>query len=146
MPFRRFLAAGILAFCLAVAPGPSGVQAQEGLPKLTTDNFAATVKSEQGLVLVAFVAKWCRFCQKQIPELIGLQRNRAASVNVYLVDVEEEPDIAQAYDAEVLPTMVLLYQGSMVAGSAGALYGDELTSWVTDTKKSLKIQPESQSF
>jgi thioredoxin-like negative regulator of GroEL len=135
----RYVAAVLLAAALAFLPAP--LSAESGLVRLTTANFAQTVNATSRPILVAFVAKWCRYCQRQIPDLQSLARNSNFTIDVYQVDVDEDPGIAAAYEAEVLPTLVILHEGTVIAGSAGALYGSDLTEWVAEAQKTIQARP-----
>jgi thioredoxin-like negative regulator of GroEL len=141
LPLPRLIPAVLLSLCLAlVMPGP--VAAQYGITRLTTDNFAEVVNASPRPVLVVFMAKWCPYCRQQQPELERLQRDKAGEVDVYRIDIDEDPGIAQAYGAEVLPTMVMLYQGNVIDGVEGALFGAELRDWIASVEEAVKKKPE----
>ena len=66
-------------------------------------------------VLVDFWAPWCSYCRR-----IGPAYDRIAQqmegVEVVKINIDEEPDLAQAEHIEVIPTLVL-YRGGEAIGS-----------------------------
>jgi len=67
-------------------------------------------------VLVAFCASWCGYCKRIVPALKRLADQKRGKMWVGIMDVDMEPELAQAELIEVLPTLVL-YQGGKVLGS-----------------------------
>ena len=66
-------------------------------------------------MLVDFWAPWCSYCRR-----IGPAYDRIAQqledVEVVKINIDEEPDLAQAEHIEVIPTLVL-YRGGEAIGS-----------------------------
>lgn len=139
MSFRHILIA-LLALFVFTAPI---ARADSDMPVLNTQNFAPTLKSADHLVLIEFKARWCPYCKKQQPFIDELRASHASSLDVYQVDVEDDPDIASDYDAHVLPTLIVFWHGNVVGKSEGALYGSDLTDWIHDIEQDIKSRHKS---
>lgn len=117
--------------CVLYAPS---AKADGTVPQLTIQQFADTVKSAEHPVLIEFKARWCPYCKKVQPDIEGLRASHLNSLDVYQVDVDDDPDIAADYNAHILPTLIILWHGEEVGRNEGALYGDDLASWVKDVE------------
>lgn len=119
----------------AVAAGvPQCAKCHAKLPWLTgaTDaDFDAVAASDRVLVLVDLWAPWCRPCLMVAPFLEKLAVERAGSLKVVKVNVDENPRTQARFGAQSIPTMVLLRDGQEVGRQVGALPLDGLRRWVS---------------
>ncbi len=67
---------------------------------------------------LVFVSKWCPYCEffKLVVERL---KERFPEVRFEVVDVEENPELAERYNVEMLPTTVLLNGERVVGGIMG---------------------------
>jgi thioredoxin len=72
-------------------------------------------------VLVDFWAPWCAPCRMVAPALEALARDRAKSLKVVKVNVDENPGLASRYGAMSIPTMIVVKGGREVDRWVGAL-------------------------
>ena len=81
---------------------------------INTEQFQALINGDKP-VLVDFWAPWCTYCRRIGPayEKVADQYNH---IVVGKINIDEEPQIAQAEQIEVIPTLVL-YQGGKAIGS-----------------------------
>lgn len=82
------------------------------------ENFAS-VKAGEKTVLLDFYADWCGPCRMVAP----LIEEIAAENPQYLVgkiNVDNEPELAQMFDVNTIPTLIVLKNGEVVQQSAGA--------------------------
>lgn len=55
--------------------------------------------------IVDFYAVWCGPCKRVAPILDKLALKYAGKINIYKVDVDQEPDLASAFGIQSIPTM-----------------------------------------
>ncbi|WP_033294248.1 thioredoxin [Amycolatopsis jejuensis] len=87
---------------------------------MTTDaTFAADVLQHHQPVLVDFTADWCPPCRMIAPVLAEIAAERPG-LTVRVVDTDENPETARAYEVMSLPTLMLFRDGKPVASFVGA--------------------------
>jgi len=83
----------------------------EPKPKgITKEEYALLIKS-QSIVLVDFSAKWCGPCRKLSPELEQMGKKRTKDLKVIMIDVDDNPEIAQLQNINELPTLLWYKKG-----------------------------------
>lgn len=85
----------------------------------TSDSFVTDVVGSPTPVVVAFSATWCGPCQRLKPVLAELSARYRGRIAAAVVDVEEAPDVAQAYRVASMPTVLAFRQGKVVAQLVG---------------------------
>ncbi|MBR0230667.1 MAG: thioredoxin [Clostridia bacterium] len=83
---------------------------------LTNENFRKEVLEAPVPVLVDFWAPWCGPCRMLAPAVAAIAQERAGSVKVGKVNVDEQPALAQAFGIAGIPAL-LLFKGGKVAGN-----------------------------
>lgn len=71
--------------------------------------------------LVDFSAAWCGPCQLMKPLVGELSAAYAGKVNVGVVDIDEQPDLAGKYAVTAVPTFVFFKDGREVDRLVGAV-------------------------
>lgn len=79
---------------------------------LTKDNFDKT-KSE-GIVLVDFWATWCKPCQIQGPIVAEIAVQYKGKLTVAKCDIDQNRDIANTYNIQSIPTLIIFKDGAPV--------------------------------
>ena len=82
-------------------------------------------------VLVDLWAPWCGPCRFVGPILEDLAREYAGRLKVVKVNVDENPALAQRFQASSIPTLVVLKNGRVVDRVVGALPKSALTVRLT---------------
>lgn len=82
-------------------------------------------------VLVDLWAPWCGPCRFVSPILEQLAADFAGRLKVIKVNVDENPRLAQQFDARSIPTMVVLQGGRVVDRVVGAMQKPDLTVRLT---------------
>jgi putative thioredoxin len=71
-------------------------------------------------VLVDFWAPWCEPCKTLGPALDKIARENAGGVVLAKVDIDQNPELADAFGVQSVPTVVLVKGGQVVDGFVGA--------------------------
>ena len=85
---------------------------------ITKDNFNAEVLNCEKTVLLDFWASWCGPCRMLSPTVDQVAEERP-DVMVGKVNVDEQPELAQAFGVMSIPTLVVLKGGKTVDTSVG---------------------------
>lgn len=77
-------------------------------------------------VLVDFFATWCGPCQAMTPIIEDLKHRVGEEAHVLKVDVDRNPQAAQALGIQGVPTLIIFKQGKVVWRRSGVVGADEL--------------------
>ena len=97
---------------------------------LTKDNFQEEVLKAEKPVLVDFWATWCGPCQMEAPVLEELAAERS-DVIIGKVNVDDEPELANAFQVNSIPTLILFNNGEAVRAAIGYRTKDQLIEMIT---------------
>lgn len=88
---------------------------------ISTENFETDVLklSLEKPVLIEFWAPWCGPCKQLMPVLEQLVGARQGKIAMAKVNIDESPELAQAFRVQSVPMVVALYKGQPVTGFAG---------------------------
>ncbi|MBP5155526.1 MAG: thioredoxin [Clostridia bacterium] len=87
---------------------------------ITNENFQKEVLESPVPVLVDFWAPWCGPCRMLAPAVASIAEERAGSVKVGKVNVDEQPELAQTFGIAGIPAL-LLFKGGKVVGNVVGL-------------------------
>ena len=81
-------------------------------------------------VLVDFTGEWCGPCQELAPHLAELALERKGKLVVVKVDIDDNEDLANQYDIEAVPTLLLFKAGKLVKKMDGFEGKAKLRKWL----------------
>ena len=81
-------------------------------------------------VIVDLWAPWCGPCRMVSPALEQLARDLAGRVKLVKVNVDTSPQISQRFEAQAIPTLLVLRGGKVTARQTGAAPLAALRTWV----------------
>ncbi len=99
---------------------PAGVQSADVF-SVTTQEFETRIlaESQKRPVLIDFWAPWCGPCKQLMPVLEELVNAKQGKVALAKVNIDESPELAQAFRVQSVPMVVAFYMGQPVSGFAG---------------------------
>ncbi len=81
-------------------------------------------------VVVDFWAPWCGPCRQLLPLLEKLVREQGGRILLAKVNIDENPELAQALHVQSVPTVMAFWQGRPVDGFMGAQPESELRRFI----------------
>ena len=86
--------------------------------KINKDNFEQ-IKNSDKTVLLDFYADWCGPCRMVSPFVEEIAEENSQYL-VGKINVDEEPELAQAFGVSSIPMLVVMKNGKIVNQSTGA--------------------------
>ncbi|MFJ2473808.1 thioredoxin [Streptomyces sp. NPDC087659] len=93
-------------------------------------DFEEVAEKAAPVVLVDLWATWCGPCRTVGPALEQVARELAGRIKLVKVDVDQAPRIAQKFQVQAVPTLILMDRGEVIARQAGAAPAPALRQWV----------------
>ena len=95
------------------------------------EDFKKKVINSQIPVIVDFSATWCGPCKILGPRLEAAVAATNSKVNLAIVDIDVNGDLAMDHEVQAVPTVVAFKEGKMVDKFIGLLDEDRLDAFVT---------------
>ncbi len=98
----------------------------------TTESFNRDVvdASKERLVLVDLWAPWCGPCKQLGPTLEKIVNNAGGAVSLVKIDIDQNPQIAQALRVQSIPAVFAFKSGQPVDAFMGALPESEIKKFI----------------
>lgn len=97
---------------------------------VTTATFQREVLESELPVLIDLWAEWCGPCKQLSPRVEEVAREFEGRLKVVKINVDQNPQIAQAFRAESIPMLVVVAGGRPVKTAVGALSKREILDLV----------------
>lgn len=99
------------------------------LINITSENFAEEVLDAEATVLLDFWADWCGPCMMLAP-IVDEIAEENGNITVGKVNVDDAPELAQAYGVSSIPTLVVIKNGKEVNRSVGVIPKSQILSLI----------------
>ncbi len=118
------------------APAPQGGKETLVFDVSTADFQSAVLEKSLTLpVIVDFWAPWCGPCKQLAPALEQAVQAAGGKVLMAKVNIDENPDLAQALRIQSVPTVYAFFQGRPVDAFAGARPASEIRDFIAKLAK-----------
>ena len=97
--------------------------------------FEQEVLKSEKPVLVDFFATWCGPCRQMLPIVTELSEEMEKDIKIVKLDVDEAAGIAEKYEIQSIPTMILFKNGKVQATRNGSSTKSELQAWISENLK-----------
>lgn len=103
------------------ASQPNAGPAADYIFEATLQNFEQRVMAEsmKRPVIVEFWAPWCAPCKQLMPMLERVVTAHSGQIAMAKVNIDQVPELAQAFRVQSVPMVVVLFMGQPVTGFAG---------------------------
>lgn len=81
---------------------------------LTTEEFKQLVLEEKQLTIVDYWAPWCVYCRRIEPAYEKIGSEYEGKILVTKVNIDDEPSLAEKYQVEIIPTLMIFKEGEPV--------------------------------
>jgi len=93
--------------------------ARAGITTVTGEAFDVSVIEEQAPIVVEFMSYGCAHCRTLEPILQDVAGQLASSTRIFRVNVALDGDLADRYDIQATPTLLMFANGREVARAEG---------------------------
>ena len=97
---------------------------------VTSANFKEVVATNDKVTVVDFWAPWCGYCVRMMPVYDELAAALGDKVTLTKVNTDEQPELAQFFKIEILPTFAIFKNGEIVDRKIGFIPLEELKAAV----------------
>ena len=92
---------------------------------ITKENFQSEVIDSPSTVLVDFWAPWCGPCRMLSP-VVDKLADELTDVKICKINIDEQPELASAFNVMSIPTLVVIKNGKPTASSVGVVSREKI--------------------
>jgi len=92
--------------------------------------FESLVLNGTDIILVDFWAPWCGPCKMLSSVLLEIPEE----YNILKINVDDFPDIANKYNVQSIPTLILFKNGKDISYKSGLLSKSAIISWIEENR------------
>ena len=98
--------------------------------KITKENYDSVISTDKP-VLLDFFAQWCGPCKMMAPIIDKIADEHPEYV-VGKIDVDDEPELAEAFGIMSIPTLVVMKNSEVKKQSIGAIPEDQVLTMLSE--------------
>lgn len=102
------------------------------------EEFDQKVTKSDKLVVVDFFATWCNPCKMLTPRIESIIGEKAGTVKLAKVDIDEHSELALNYDIGSVPVLLVIKDGKVQNRLVGLQDTDKLRAWVNQAVEAAK--------
>jgi thioredoxin 1 len=111
-----------------------------GVFSLEERNFTKEVLNSPQVILVDFSASWCGPCRLMAPVIEEIAEEFKGKIKVGKVDIDKAPALAQRYEIQAVPTLIIFEKGKITKKLVGLQSKEKL---IEELK--LKLTPKGKN-
>ncbi|MCL2045059.1 MAG: thioredoxin family protein [Oscillospiraceae bacterium] len=96
---------------------------------LDSNSFEDALRSNKTIV-VDFMTDWCPYCKLLSPILEEVAQEHSNEIEVYYLNTDDHPDIADKYEIMAVPTVFVFSEGDVIANAVNPRTKDALLDLV----------------
>lgn len=100
------------------------------IAEATDSTFGEVAERAKLFVIVDLWATWCGPCRMVSPALEKVATEMAGRVKLVKVDVDRSPQVAQRFQVQAVPTLLVMREGQVMARQSGAAPAHVIRQWV----------------
>ena len=103
--------------------------------RIKLSDFEEKVLNSSVPVLIDFYSDSCVPCKKMTPVIGDVEDEMEGKLAVYKVNINFDTELAESYDVQSMPTLLLFDKGSEKARQSGAVRKPQLVEWIEENLK-----------